>query len=212
MDDDTRNLLTHYAIEMLYDQMFDIIKRNLSKLEESDRYYNWYHGYTKIQLPYYYSSFSDGHVVYIVSTTATFGSISTQYNHEKFDAEKVETSFAYLVHVYPPARVINNTNITLHFDVGKILLKDLTQGMDRLNVEWRSKNYTPPTKDRYDIQHLRNVVWADVKKQKLDLMPGVRITWHYSGMEVKPDSKYYNEDSTRTKAFIRKCFAVILRF
>ena len=52
LDNDTRQELTEYAVELLYDHLYDIMITNMSKLEESNRYYNWYHGYTDIKQPY----------------------------------------------------------------------------------------------------------------------------------------------------------------
>ena len=46
------------------------------------------------------------------------------------------------------------------------------------------------------MQLERDVHPADVMRQKLDLMPGFRFTWYYSGMDVKPepDHKYKYEN------------------
>ena len=48
----------------------------------------------------------------------------------------------------------------------------------------------------------RRVIPADVRKQKLDVMPGYRVSWHYSGIEVEPEARYYN-NTPGTMAFIR---------
>ena len=56
----TRNELTSYAVELLYDHLYDLVMTNLSKIEDNDRYYNWYHGYTHIDIPYV--SVYDGNV------------------------------------------------------------------------------------------------------------------------------------------------------
>ena len=40
----TRKELTDYATELLYDHLYETIMINIKKLEETDRYYNWYHG------------------------------------------------------------------------------------------------------------------------------------------------------------------------
>ena len=63
-------------------------------------------------------------------------------------------------------------------------------------------NYTPPnTRYFYAIELHRNVLLADVRKQKLSKMPGYRLTWHYSGMEVEAEAQYRNKPVT--KAFVR---------
>ena len=128
LDNDTRNELANHALELLYDHLFDHMMTNLSKLEDNERYYNWYYGFTQIELPHidYYS-----HVNYYLHTTAISGSIFTRYFGDKFDADKVETGpLKFNVYIYPPASVRNNRNVTVHFDIEKLSLKDLTGGTD----------------------------------------------------------------------------------
>ena len=141
-------------------------------------------------------------------TAASSGSISTQYFGEQFDAEKVETDLYYQVYVYPPASVRNNPNVTLHIDIEKVSLEDLSSGEDKFRVKLttimethRTYNFTPPTDNRYYIELSREVLPADVRKQKLEVMPGFRVSWHYSGIEVESEAKYYKYSSTR--AFVR---------
>merc|ERR1712218_536936 len=80
-------------------------------------------------------------------------------------------------------------------------MKDLANGKDTLKVKWTivetshmSYNYSPPTEVNYNIQLERDVVPADVMKQKLGQMPGFRVTWHYSGLDVEPEAKYESDN------------------
>lgn len=204
LDNYTRNKLTNYAVEMLYDHLYEDIMRNMSMLEDNDRYYNWYHGYTRIEIPYYrYFKIN-----YHVNTGASSGSISTKYFGDDFDTDKVVTSLYYGVRIYTPSIVRHNLNVTLHLEIEYVSLKDLQSTRDRLSVEdnrvktlYSNFNYTALT-SFYDIRLAREVFPADILIQKIRQMPGLRVTWRYSGMEVEPWAKYYK--STRTKAFIRK--------
>ena len=56
LDNDTRNEMANFAVELLYDHLHDVHMKNLSKLEENGRYLNWYRGYSDVQLPYIYSN------------------------------------------------------------------------------------------------------------------------------------------------------------
>ena len=64
LDNDTKNKLVNNTIDVLYnaythntyDTFYKMVMKNLSMLEDKDRYYNWYHGYTKIDLPFYSDS------------------------------------------------------------------------------------------------------------------------------------------------------------
>ena len=213
LDNDTRSEFSNYAIE--FDYLYDDIMRNMNKLKEKDRYFNWYHGYSKIQM----LKIISGEVYYRLETVARSGSISTQYFGEEFDAEKVETGpLEYGVGILPPASVRNNTNVTLHFDVKKVSLKDSL--WDALSVEGTnvktsssSFNNSQPTggiihDGYYVISFERHVPLTDIKKQKLSQMPGFKATWRYSGMEVEPEAKYYsnNTDNLSTIAFVRNIF------
>ena len=53
LNNDSRNELTQYAVGLIQDHVYNDIMTNISLLEEENRYYNWYMGYTKIKLPYW---------------------------------------------------------------------------------------------------------------------------------------------------------------
>ena len=113
----------------------------------------------------------------------------------------------------------NNKNVTLHFEYDNIALKDLMTGSERFDAdymeilgEYMMKNYTPPlpspATDRYYYRLVRNVKVEDIESQELDTMPGFKITWYYSGVEVDPMAKYSNAEIT--KAFVRKGYIIII--
>ena len=207
LDNDTKTELTNYAVELLYDHLYDTIMTNLSKLEENDRYLNWYHGYTQIKLPYH-NKYDTGEVNFDVYTSTTSGSITTQHFGDKFDADKVDTSILYYVKVNPPESVKNNPDVTLYFDIEKSTMKDLSSGYDDLSWDIGTDHIDT------DITHInisktntpaialqRKVLLSEVRKQKLELMPGFRFKWYYTGMEVEPSARYYHY--TETRAFVR---------
>ena len=219
LDNDTRTQLANYAKVLLYDDLHEGIMRIMRKLEDNDRYYNWYQGFTKITIPHYgkgsYWADSDGSN-YDVETSATSGTILTQDFGDKFDADKVETRFRYGVVISPPYSVVNNTNVTLHIEIEQYILRELSaEGEENLvwgctkcplntDITHTSKNYTPPgSKDpkvQRSLQLTRKVLMSDVKNQKLNLMPGFKLSWHYSGMEVEQVAIYINPE---TNAFVR---------
>ena len=60
-------------------------------------------------------------------------------------------------------------------------------------------NFTPPGRDTIPMSLFRDVSPEDVETQKLDVMPGFRLTWWYTGVKVTPINKY-NEQN---KYFVR---------
>ena len=123
----------------------------------------------------------------------------------------MERKLYYTVYVYPPENVVDNENVTLHFKVEKVSMtglsgdsKDLVKMdvMGDLDADQTTAytNLTPPVK--YRDMYLRRVVSSeDVVTQKLDVMPGFRLSWWYTGAEVTPDSNY--KEKEMTKQFVR---------
>ena len=160
IDNKTRSELISYSLALLYDQLHNNMMKNLSILKDEKRYYNWYHGYTRIMLPSYTNTFR-----YDVYTSATSGHISTQHFGEKFDTHKVARNIAYKINIKPPPGARNSvtdqqnfftfenldedatcndnneeSNFTLHIEIEKISMKDLA-GKDILVV---GDNYPAP--------------------------------------------------------------------
>ena len=103
----------------------------------------------------------------------------------------------------------------LHLDVEQVSMKalsrdELTVAGTRVGTSRRSFNFTLPTGEDYGhfytIQLVRVVLPADIKQQKLQTMPGFKVTWHYSGMKVESEATYYKY--AHTKAFIRNGFNI----
>ena len=201
LTEEMRHEMFKYALELINEDSF-------SKLHEEDRFSNWYHGYSKIELPYH----SDELLFATVYTFATSGVVSTQYYGQQFKSEMVETNFIlnYAIDINPPERVMDNENVTLHFSLEKVSMTALRRGSfmavimdgsyvgaDKTNA---SRNFTPPAYRR-SLNFNRAVSSEDVEQSKLDAMPGFRLSWWYTGAEVTPERKYKDEEMT--KQFVR---------
>ena len=60
-------------------------------------------------------------------------------------------------------------------------------------------NFTPP-RDYY-LGFVRDVSSEEIERQLLDVMPGFRLRWWYTGAEVTPERKFKDEEMT--KLFVR---------
>ena len=148
MNTDTRNELTTFASELLHDLLFKNIMKLFSKLEENNRYYNWYYGYTKMIPP---DTNYDGYDInYVVYTASTSGSVTTQYINETFDAEMVESSIYYSVIIFPPYGTGYNNNVTLNLDIQIVPLENNNErfyvdyDLINHNIKAVHKNFSPP--------------------------------------------------------------------
>ena len=217
LNNDTRVELQNFASELLYKDLHDTIMRNLSMLEESNRFYNWYHGFTELELPFYqfrhclYWGFEKCQMFYSISTVATSGSISTKYFGEKFDANKVEREITYDVDIYVDPLVSNNPNVTLHVEIEKnaINVKDLSTGDETYdtyhdNSIIASTNFTPPGGEK-SFELDRGVSLQEMENQKMNLMPGFRITWYYTGIEDKQPYREWSNTFVRKSSIYTFC-------
>ena len=197
-DKDKRKTLIESSLGVLQDLYFNELIRNLGKLKDPDRYYNWYHGYTKVEYPSTYS----GQISYNMHTTATSGNISTQYLMDTYNAKKVESNIMIVIFINVPPIVMVDNNYTLMLDIDKRTVKDNDKmkfnyfdDIDADLTHW-SKNITAPTKDYYSIQFERKISQYEISKMKLKMMPGFGLSWNYN-RELEPEARYIKDDTNK---------------
>ena len=113
----------------------------------------------------------------------------------------------YTVTIYPPVSVKKNRNVTLHFKIEKVSLLGLSSGsrdmvkVGRLttttlildaNKTTVYTNFTPPPQEAF-LQLARDVNNIDLMTTKLDVMPGFKLSWWYTGADVKPYPKFKDD-------------------
>ena len=100
LNNNTRNELTRDTMGLIQDYVFKEFIANISKLEEENRFYNWFMGSTSISsLPYWGKTIhcsiditcQENKFRYIIYTNAKSGTISTQYFGQKFDKDSFDT-------------------------------------------------------------------------------------------------------------------------
>ena len=193
-----------YVVDVLNEDSFS--ENNWTKLHEEDRFYNWYHGYTKLGAPSINDY--DGRLYITIETCATSGVVTTQYYGEQFKSDLVAMNLKYRVEITPPEVSLQNFNLTLHFKVEKVSLAGLAdKSEDKLKLngyapdnQIMTTNFTPPADYHGSYKYLqlrRKVTSEDLKQQKLDVMPGFRLTWWYSGEEVTPDDFHKYDPSNQ---------------
>ena len=150
------NTFQHNCTELLFEYVHKSILTNMSLLVDNDRYYNWYHGYTQIKLPLYGSikdytnndyGFYDKSIM--VYTSASSGSVYTQYFAENIDEDKFDLDdFWFNVQIYPPASAKNDTNVTLH-----LKLESKTSEDDQIYIGDESSSMELSVVQEKSIQH-----------------------------------------------------------
>ena len=212
LTEDMRDQLFEYALEISEEYIFS--GNNWTKLQEKDRFYNWYYGCTKIIPPWFEDDDYNVGLSFEIHTSAISGVVTTQYYGEQFQPDLIERKHRYWVKVYPPKIVKNNENVTLHFKIEKASITGLpddskdsfsVSGVD-LQVDQSSafKNFTPPGRYQTIDFYRRGLKSKKVEEMKMNMMPGFKFEWWYSGygVDVTPDTKFkYYE---RTYEFVRQ--------
>ena len=86
LDKKTRDDLYKYALDVIQNEFFEELMRNLSKIEEQKRYYNWYYGFSEISYPFF--DVSTNQLKYQLKTIALTGNVSTKDFGEFFYPNK----------------------------------------------------------------------------------------------------------------------------
>ena len=208
LTEEMRDEMFEYALEVINADTKNIA----AGLHDEDRFYNWYYGYTEISLQYINEYL--GGLNHDIFTAAISGVVSTQFYGQQFISKRVEKKIHQRVFVFPPKSVRNNANVTLHFSVEKVSMTTtglVGGGGDRVYIEGIGNldadqtiaytNFTPPGNYSSSITYFRDVSSEEVEQQSLEVMPGFRLRWWYTGVEVTPERQYKDEEMT--KLFVR---------
>ena len=214
LDNVTRSELLDDAIGVIHEEFCNELMTNLSKVEDSDRYYNWYHGYSKLRFPYH----SGRWLVYNVETTAISGNISSIGYGTKFDADKLDGMIDIRILVYKPLITENIMNTTLMINIEKKTIKDYSE-KDELSLDgtkidadltYFNKNITGNILFRtesFKSSLIRRLKEEDLNDIDLDEFPGFQLSWHYN-YQLENWPKYtkkpkYGYDATNNLEFVR---------
>ena len=122
----TREKMLDTIMELIAEGTYRDLMNNLSKLEDPDRFYNWYHGFTKITFPLDDEDDRfESKNFYSIETTAKSGNISTQYFGEKFNARKVERSIRLTIRILLPESMRHEREKTLYVAIERNTIEQL---------------------------------------------------------------------------------------
>ena len=210
LGNNTRNKLINYAMDVIQEEFYKEVMKNLSKVEDPNRYHNWYHGYAAIEYPYY----KNNQLRYEVSTIAIAGNLTTRYFGEKFDAEKVDGHIKFMISIDPPFTLKADGSSKIILNIQKNTIKDHSEN-DEMTITnngaiiddvvdadltyWTKNITTNPYDDTYRIWIDRKVSFDDIRNMELDFMPGFRLIWNYNKI-VEP---FVGWNGDKVKQFVR---------
>ena len=189
LDNDTKYELTYYAIQLLQDQVYNDVMKKF-RLEDDNRFHDWYYGYTDIKYPRVErAKWNREHIKYTHKTHAASGVLSTPYFGESFDASKLEASIGYFITLILPP-VVNPEKLSLHIDIEKYSLKSYEKfyidgsliDTDETNVS-RTLNLDGIQTSTLNVVYGRQSTREALTKLQLSKMPGFKLMWYYVGQD-----------------------------
>ena len=212
LDNDTRKYLKDSATEAALDYVFQEFMSNITMFEEDNRYYNWYHGYSKISMPHYAAD----KLQFTIDTSATLGTVTTKYFGTSFQPEDILTHLMFYLNIKVPSRVANSNNHSMNFEIQQVSMENLyddekdqikldnTMLKGPKDIHYYRKNFTPPSSD-HSVSLNRYIHKNDVGNMVMDLMPGLRVTWSYSPSVGSVAEYRHNSIS---KEFVRNVYNI----
>ena len=207
---DIKDKLIDEARDEVHEKVYNEFVKNISKLQEENRFYNWYHGFTEVQFPYWCdegcASDSAG-LQYEIKTSATSGFIKTQYFGDNYDADKVERYLAYEVKKEKPSN--ENTNfISIRLEKIQMTVNGESKEnwefnvdkVDFMNTEITNndlllQNVTAPFEQTSRLFTDRKLVQISDAKA-LDTMPGFRFSWS-SNPDASSETLYIEHQANK---------------
>ena len=161
-------------------------------VEDNDRYYNWYQGYTAIKLPKNDNE-NDYDVNYFMDTCATSGTVSTRGHGEKFNATEFDTNVWFKFNLTQNPSIKDNKSVTFNAKIQRVKSIDLPEIRESLFVDNVQMYGNPiefndnPPKVRI-IELKRKISLDSLKEMDQKSMPGLKLSWNYHGASKKDGS------------------------
>ena len=217
VDKNARENFVEYGYQVIDDHLFLDRWRHII---EEHQYYNWYHGYTKLKAPYFHPWAG---LIHELDTTATSGTVSTQFFGELFNINLVPSQkFDFSVDVHVPYEKDDSKyeNATVLFELEMVSLIGIEKGQQRyssrlfgdLNSSVTNVKgiFTIPKIElkKYNIMSLqmRNPITKETLETlngRNKLMPGFKIHWNFTSGYEQPDRKFYSDGNKMTREFIK---------
>ena len=202
LDNETRIELIKTLLESLDDENYKQVLKNLSLIQEKNRFYNWYNGYSKLVLPRFSNSWRRQLRINF-ETVSSKGNFMTKGFGDDFDHKKVPIGEDLRITIHVP-KSIKRENVTIF---GKIEIEELNINTDnhysnegihfsgyRLDSQGKKEfpfNFTAvQVFDMKREYYLSETDWKDLKMEK---MPGFRIDWQYSA-DTNPERRFFEKE------------------
>ena len=205
-----RELLEFFTDEKKDEETKSFLMKYMSIMEEENRGYNWYQGYSSISLPALikrnYDNFET--IEHLIESSASNGTVQTEFWGETYDIEKIEKVLALHITLFTPQSFINeNTSLSLEIEKLQLFIKEYDPwyeyGMfDEFNLDddvldWR--NYDLEIQDLADRENISISLRRMISKEGLYAntkflknIPGFKVKWRYN-QNLESEKRFYDD-------------------
>ena len=201
LDNDTKKELIKTILQTLDFEMYKELRTNMSYILEENRFYNWYHGYSKISFPKYENRF-----FYKLEIASSTGLIMTNGFGNDFKKQKfIRVQEVEIIFDGPnQTKLSKNATIMIKMEAEKFL--NLFDGYEFITLDYvdvlKGKKEVSfnlslaSTLPRFKLKHRYSLSDSYLRKLKMEKMPGFRISWKYSE-DFIPRRTYFSSDATQ---------------
>ena len=207
LNNETRQMFTDFSLDVIQETLFHSMMKRMNIMQEKNRYYNLYKGYSKFDNPYYQCIPIDlsmslnqcnlGSRYNSLTTYVTSGSISTYNFGKPFNNDNFNNFIEAQIEIFVPDSISNQTNSVLYLDLKKNPENstDLMFQNENVVLAMFPKNISNPH-GSYVIKYETKYSYEDLQTLKQKEIPGFKLSWFYNN-DVEPQSKFSNEQLTR---------------
>ena len=210
LDNQTREELLQYAYQLLFEAHFNESLDIQSNIKESDKFYNWYQGFSVIQIPFFDTNLGKN-VNFFTITSVNHGTVYLRNYGEKWKKNNVVNSFDYDAHfyVFPTHTNYSDTDILVSFNISILSTNKDTYLLDGISFDTvplstfsnTANEYFEKTDNSYNWRAAReDLSEKDLSVASFEFIPGFQISWSYAS-EVP--SVIIADQIATTVAFVR---------
>ena len=171
LDIETREMLTDYSLDVIQEALFDRMLTTLNKIQEKDKYYNLYRGYSKFHNPYYQCDINhktfwcyQGLIYFQLDSSVTSGSISTFKFGKSYNKHYVINFIDIQMKIFVPESLINMNNTVLYVELETYPENNhgMTFGKEIIKQRMFTRNISNPV-GSYNFNYQANYSPDDLK-------------------------------------------------
>ena len=197
LSNETRQKIVYNVLDFIQETHYNEVMKNVSFLQEKNKFYNWYMGYT-----YTFNSVprfdkEKKLMTHAIQTSASSGEISTKGFGERLQMEDIEGNLLAFISLRTPPSVKNNDSVKLTMIFKKNSIEHISFGSYE---KFLYENYEIFSDVNEFVSTESSSLWNSFKNERRiagdvsfidqDFNPGFELQWFYNISSVASERRY----------------------